>query len=325
MAEGEEEQQSKKNKKHKEWRKEVKKLRRQRIRQKLAEQRNKIAAEEESARSNDPDYIQWLREQEELEVLEREHEERQRQEQEELWLRRELLARKKFREEQQKLEATAAIKEAERLRIQKEFEELQQKAKQRREERLQREEQAKRDHESMMGKIFDYIELGGEIPEELTYSVQSNPNKSVCPFFTKTNACRFGIDCMRNHIRPKLSRVLFIPNFFTHIKLEHGGTSHANDINLECLDVDLNDDYKVFFDDVTEELKKFGEIVNFRTCMNTQSHLRGNVLVEYSSERDALKAYIQLNGRFYARRQINVEFSGIAAWKSAICGMWCYG
>ena len=60
---------------------------------------------------------------------------------------------------------------------------------------------------------------------------------------------------------------------------------HAGDINLECPEKDLNNDYKVFFEDVTEELKKFGEILNFRTCMNTQSHLRGNVLVEYSSER----------------------------------------
>ncbi|XP_055838793.1 U2 small nuclear ribonucleoprotein auxiliary factor 35 kDa subunit-related protein 2 [Episyrphus balteatus] len=308
-------------KKHKEWRKQVKKLRRKKIRQKLAEERNKLAAEEESSRLNDPNYLKWLQDQEELENLQREHEEQRRQEQEKLWLRRELVAQKQFREQQKKQEATAAAKEAERQRIQKEFEELQKKSQQRREERKQREEQAKRDHELMMDKIFDYIELGGTIPEELTSNVQSNPNHLECAIFSKTNACRYGIQCKRNHIRPKLSRILFIPNFFSHIRLEHGGTTHAGDINLECPEEDLNNDYKVFFEDVTEELKKFGEILNFRTCMNTQPHLRGNVLVEYSSERDALKAYVQLNGRFYASRQINVEFSGMKAWRSAICGL----
>lgn len=267
-------------------------------------------------------YLHWLKQQEEFESMEREQEERHRQEQEELWLRREVIACKHFREQQKKQEASAAAKEAERQRIQKEFEELQKKAQQRREEQQKHEEQVKRNHEIMMDKIFNFIEFGGEIPEELTTNVQSYPSRPACMFFAKTNACRFGIQCQRNHIRPKISRILFFPNFFSHIKLQYGGTSHAGDINLECSEKELKADYKIFFEDVTEELKKFGKIVNFRTCMNMQTHLRGNVLVEYSSEREAVKAFFQLQGRFYASRQINVEFSVITSWVSAICGMW---
>lgn len=211
---------------------------------------------------------------------EREQEERHRQEQEELWLRRELLARKQFREQQKKQEASEAAREAERQRIQKEFEELQRIEEQRREERRKREEEAQLAYEMMMEKIYEYME-GGSLPDELKSNIESNPNKEICPLFSKTNACRFGMFCTRNHIRPKLSRLLFIPNFFSHIKLEYPGT----DIDLECSDEDLINDYKTFFDDVIEEFKVFGEIVNFRACMNTRAHLRGNVFVEYASDR----------------------------------------
>lgn len=37
--------------------------------------------------------------------------------------------------------------------------------------------------------------------------------------------------------------------------------------------------------------------------------------------RDALKAYREFQGRWYGGKQLNVEFSGVASWKRAICGM----
>lgn len=55
--------------------------------------------------------------------------------------------------------------------------------------------------------------------------------------------------------------------------------------HLELTEQDLRHDYDEFFNDVVEELRKFGTIVNFRTVRNTLEHLRGHVFVEYTNER----------------------------------------
>ena len=41
----------------------------------------------------------------------------------------------------------------------------------------------------------------------------------------------------------------------------------------------------------------------------------------FSSEKDAVKAYRTLNGRFYAGKQIFCYFSHVTNWREAICGM----
>jgi hypothetical protein len=44
------------------------------------------------------------------------------------------------------------------------------------------------------------------------------------------------------------------------------------------------------------------------------------VYVEYASERDTVAAFQKFQGRWYGGRQLNVEFTCVSSWKSALCG-----
>ena len=68
------------------------------------------------------------------------------------------------------------------------------------------------------------------------------------------------------------------------------------------------------------ELRSAGRVVQLKVCCNHQSHLRGNVYVQYSSQKDAVRAFMKLQGRWYDGRQLSCRFVHIASWKAAICG-----
>ncbi|CAD7079949.1 unnamed protein product [Hermetia illucens] len=307
---------------HKAWRKIAKKLRRKRIRQKLAKERDDKIEAENAKLKLDPAYQQWLTDQETLEKFREEVEQREHDEQEELWMRRELLAQKKFRQEKKRQEAAEKAKEEERQRIQKEFEEQQKIVQQRIAEKKRLAEEKQRRHELLQQRIKEYINEGGELPQELYESADTNPGKELCPFFMKTASCRFGDRCTRNHSRPCVSRILLLPYFFTHIRLEQPAHSeYGSDLSLEFSEAELYQAYDDFFEDVTTELSKYGSIVNFRVCRNSEPHLRGNVFVEFEDDRSSLRAYQVLQGRYYAGKRINVEFCKLVSWKAAICGL----
>lgn len=78
--------------------------------------------------------------------------------------------------------------------------------------------------------------------------------------------------------------------------------------------------FREFFKDVLPEFEQCGRVCQFRVCTNEEPHLRGNVYVEFGSRRHALKAYRTFQGRFYAGRRLNVEFTTIPSWKNAVCG-----
>lgn len=80
--------------------------------------------------------------------------------------------------------------EKRRTKLDKKFEakkkELERKEKEKRHKRkkqLQKRQQVLKD-------IEDYIENGGKTPEALRQVKETQPGKDLCPFFTKTGACR---------------------------------------------------------------------------------------------------------------------------------------
>lgn len=52
-------------------------------------------------------------------------------------------------------------------------------------------------------------------------------------------------------------------------------------MGLEYEDRELYRSFCDFFDDVLPEFKSVGKVVNFKVCCNQESHLRGNVYVQY--------------------------------------------
>lgn len=335
------------NVKHRTWRKLVKKQQRKRRRQKNAKERDQKDSEEQSVREADPDYQAWLKQQAELEEFQRQAAERLHQDEEEAWLRREALAQRQFQLDAAKRKQEEA--EVERLRAQQaeELAALQQEHRRRQEENKRLNDQATAEFETMMQRMQEYMDnsVSHTPPAELQRMVDTHPGERLCEFFTRTNSCRFGHSCTFNHRRPMLSKILLIRHFFTHPLLQVNGntpeTEYASaDEQLEMSELDLRADYDEFFKDVTVELEKFGKIINFRTVRNTLPHLRGHVFVEYAQERFvlelkvqhisithqisicrfALRAFVNLQGRFYASRRLNVEFSNLAKWRGAICG-----
>jgi hypothetical protein len=57
-----------------------------------------------------------------------------------------------------------------------------------------------------------------------------------------------------------------------------------------------------------------------QACRNPAQHLRGNVYVQYADAADAMRAQAALSGRFYAGRQLLVDFVPVENWRVAVCG-----
>ncbi|KAG5625758.1 hypothetical protein H5410_010976 [Solanum commersonii] len=140
-------------------------------------------------------------------------------------------------------------------------------------------------------------------------------DKAHCPFHLKTGACRFGSHCSRVHFYPDKSCTLLMKNMYCG-----PGFAWEQDEGLEYTDEEVECSFEEFYEDVHTEFLKFGEIINFKVCRNSSSHLRGNVYVHYKDIDSAVLAYHSINGRYFASKQITCEFVSVTKWKVAICG-----
>ena len=57
-----------------------------------------------------------------------------------------------------------------------------------------------------------------------------------------------------------------------------------------------------FFEDICEELNKFGRLEELYVCNNLGDHLTGNVYAKFLDEEGAAGAQQALHGRFYASK-----------------------
>lgn len=75
-----------------------------------------------------------------------------------------------------------------------------------------------------------------------------------------------------------------------------------------------------FYEDVFEELTQYGEIENLNVCDNLADHMVGNVYVKFREEEGAARALQALQGRYYAGRPVNAEFSPVTDFGSPPAG-----
>ena len=57
----------------------------------------------------------------------------------------------------------------------------------------------------------------------------------------------------------------------------------CQDIGLEFEELERYENFKEFYYDVLPEFERFGHVVVFKVCLNSQIHLRGNVYVQYET------------------------------------------
>ncbi|KAL1458175.1 hypothetical protein WDU94_008344 [Cyamophila willieti] len=308
---------------HSEWRKVAKKCRRSRIRRLKAQKRDKLLEEEELENLKSSIYLTWKKEQEALELFARVEEERIREEENRTWIEQELKAQEEWRQSQEKIALFKAEKAKQELLIREEWDREQKRIKEIEEKNRQEKETREQREAEFKSRVEDFIAgVSDELPEAFRANIETRPDKELCPFFAKVGACRFFDNCSRNHVKPAVSKTLLLNNFFFHLSMDNKSVrEYDTDMSLEYDDKEMYKHFLDLYDDAMPELRSFGKVTQFKVCCNQSPHLRGNVYVSYATEREALKAYYALTGRYYGGRQIRGQFTTVPLWSKALCGL----
>lgn len=307
---------------HREWRKLFKKRRRKTIRQKAAQAQERLEAEEEELKLACPQYQSYLVEKERQEQIAANREALESALKNAIWLEEEHKAQLKFEALRRKQDAKELEEQEKKEKIRKEFEEREGKVKKAKAERLRQQELLRRMLYERQVKLQEFAATG---VDEYLNELQSIHNTRIdaedCKFFLKTGACRHGYRCIGNHPTPGVSKLILIPNFFSHPALEQKvHAEYGQDFRLEFDEDELKNCFNDFFRDIIVEFEVFGKIQHILVCRNSGTHLRGSVYVEYELLRNAAAAYLRMNGRFYAKKQLHVEFRSPIVWPAAVCG-----
>jgi len=150
-------------------------------------------------------------------------------------------------------------------------------------------------------------------------------DKVNCPFYFKIGACRHADRCSRLHHRPAFSPTILIKHIYRHPIREaelRASTAKNNDERKELEKVDSKksmEDFLQFFENMYEELGKFGRIEALHVCDNLGDHMIGHVYAKFTDEEEAADALQILNGRFYDGRKMEVEYSPVTDFREARC------
>ncbi|CAF1145886.1 unnamed protein product [Adineta ricciae] len=143
-----------------------------------------------------------------------------------------------------------------------------------------------------------------------------------CAFYSKTGVCRYGERCRRAHPKADITNTLLAVNMYSNFEMQYGlDEEYDLDIGLEFEESERYENFKDFYYDVLPEFERFGQVITFKVCSNSEIHLRGNVYIQYETDYQAMLAYRALNTRYYAGRMIQCQFVNIPSWSTAICGL----
>ncbi|XP_073312626.1 splicing factor U2af small subunit B-like [Primulina huaijiensis] len=152
--------------------------------------------------------------------------------------------------------------------------------------------------------------------EHLASIFGTEKDRVNCPFYFKIGACRHGDRCSRLHTKPSISPTLLLSNMYQRPDMITPGVdSQGQPIDPEKMQEHFED----FYEDLFEELNKYGEIESLNICDNLADHMVGNVYVQFREEEQAANALNSLTGRFYAGRPIIVDFSPVTDFREATC------
>eukprot|EP00854_Cymbomonas_tetramitiformis_P001796 gene1796-2464_t len=133
--------------------------------------------------------------------------------------------------------------------------------------------------------------------EHLASIFGTEKDRVNCPFFFKIGACRHGDRCSRLHNKPTISQTVLLVNIYQSPEAAVANDPQAA-ANLDPRKV--QEHFEDFYEDIFEELAKWGELENLNVCDNTSDHMVGNVYCKFAVEEEALAALTALTGRFYA-------------------------
>ncbi|TYZ65504.1 hypothetical protein PybrP1_006767 [[Pythium] brassicae (nom. inval.)] len=141
-----------------------------------------------------------------------------------------------------------------------------------------------------------------------------NASSLPCLFFSRTGCCPYGaLQCSRAHPPPSRSRFLLLKHMYNSPSLQSHDVRSGGEATVV-------DSIAAFYNDVMNEMQKFGALLRLEIVENEAPHLRGHVYAEYQSPDDAWKAWRALRLRWYGGRQIDAELVAFAGWDAALCG-----
>ncbi|KDO27275.1 hypothetical protein SPRG_07523 [Saprolegnia parasitica CBS 223.65] len=137
-----------------------------------------------------------------------------------------------------------------------------------------------------------------------------------CPFYFKIGACRHGDRCSRLHNKPVFSQTILVKHMYQNpLSVIIAANGDPSQLDQKTVDEDFED----FFEEVYEELCKFGKVDELNVCDNLGDHLVGNVYAKFDDEECAAAAQKALYGRFYGGRPLICEFSPVTDFREARC------
>ncbi|KAH0466476.1 hypothetical protein IEQ34_003714 [Dendrobium chrysotoxum] len=165
----------------------------------------------------------------------------------------------------------------------------------------------------VQGKSYAGFE---SMAEHLASIFGTEKDRVNCPFYFKIGACRHGDRCSRLHTRPSISPTLLLSNMYQRPDMITTGV----DPQAQAMDPrKIQEHFENFYEDLFEELSKYGELESLNVCDNLADHMVGNVYVQFREEEHAANAVRNLTGRFYAGRPIIVDFSPVTDFREATC------
>uniref|UniRef100_A0A5B6YGA2 Putative splicing factor U2af small subunit B n=1 Tax=Davidia involucrata TaxID=16924 RepID=A0A5B6YGA2_DAVIN len=152
--------------------------------------------------------------------------------------------------------------------------------------------------------------------EHLASIFGTEKDRVNCPFYFKIGACRHGDRCSRLHNRPTISPTLLLSNMYQRPDMITPGVDALG----QPIDPrKIQEHFEDFYEDIFQELGKFGEIERLNVCDNLADHMIGNVYVQFKEEEQAAAALQALQGRFYSGRPIIADFSPVTDFREATC------
>jgi hypothetical protein len=77
--------------------------------------------------------------------------------------------------------------------------------------------------------------------------------------------------------------------------------------------------FEDFYEDIFQEMNKHGKVVDMVVCENAGVHLAGNTYIKFEDEEQATAAMAAVQGRFYAGRPLQAEFTPVTDFWEGIC------
>ncbi|CAM0952217.1 unnamed protein product [Alopecurus aequalis] len=148
--------------------------------------------------------------------------------------------------------------------------------------------------------------------EHLASLFGNETDRANCPFYFRIGACRHGDRCSRLHTRPTVSPTIVLANMYQRPGV--GAQGHT------IAPKKMQEQFEDFYEDIYEELSKFGEVETLIVCDNLAEHMTGNVYVKFREEEQAVAAHNALQGRSYSGRLMIVEYSDVTDFRQATCG-----